>query len=142
MVNMAGKAQKLVLCAEDNLDDAFFCQRSAKALGAEFDFRVVPDGPSVIGWLTGQGIYVNPQTFPLPHVVVLDIKLPCLTGFETLRWIRAQKQFETLPVIIHSSSSLREDLDMARELGATNYIVKDPHCTRLAHYLKLLDHEI
>lgn len=134
---MAGKAQKLVLCAEDNSDDAFFCQQSARALGANFDLRVVPDGPSVIGWLTGQGIYINPQTFPQPDLVVLDVNMPGMDGLETLRWIRQQKQFETLPVIIHSSSSQPRDMEAARQLRA-EYIVKDAHCTRLVHFLKMM----
>lgn len=138
---MAGRAQKVVLCAEDDLDDVFFCQQAARALGAEFDFRVVPDGPSVIGWLTGEGIYINPHIFPRPDVVVLDIKLPGLDGFETLKWIRDQEQLQDLPVLIHSSSSLREDMDKARQLGATDYIIKDRRCTRLAHYLKILVQE-
>lgn len=135
---MAGKAQKLVLCAEDNSDDAFFCQQSARALGADFDFRVVPDGPSVIGWLTGQSIYVNPEIFRRPDIVVLDVSLPCMDGFETLRWIRQHKEFDQLPVIIHSSSSSQKDRDLARQLGATEYIVKDLHCTRLVHFLKVI----
>ena len=135
---MAGIAHKVVLCAEDNPDDAFYCQQSAKALGAKVDFRVVPDGPSVIGWLTGESIYINPQAFPQPDVVVLDTELPGVNGFETLRWIRGQKQFENLPVIMHSASALPQNIARARELGATEYIVKDAHCTRLAHYLNLL----
>ncbi|MGZ4972175.1 MAG: response regulator [Limisphaerales bacterium] len=135
---MAGKTHKLVLCAEDNPDDAFHCQQSARAMGAELDFRVVPDGPSVIAWLTGQGIFINPKTFPQPDVVVLNTNLPGMNGLETLRWIRGQKQFENLPIIIHSASALAQDIAQARQLGATEYIVKDAHCTRLAHYLKLL----
>lgn len=134
---MAGKANKLVLCAEDNVDDAFFCQQSARALGPDFDFRIVPDGPSVIGWLTGQSIYVNPQVFPQPDIVVLDVNMPGMDGLETLRWIREQKQFEKLPVVIHSGSSEPEDIEQARQLGA-EYIVKDAHCTRLVHFLKLM----
>jgi CheY-like chemotaxis protein len=129
---------KLVLYAEDNTDDIFFLQKATKALGASIDFRAVPDGVSVIAWLTGEGIYVNPQSFPKPQVVVLGSKLVGMCGLETLRWIRSQPEFATLPVVMHSSSNLRCDIEEAMRCGATEYIVKDQHCTRLAHFLKIL----
>jgi len=134
---MLGKSHKVVLCAEDNPDDAFYCHQSARAIGADVDFRVVPDGPSVIAWLTGEGIYINPKLFPQPDVVVLDTNLPGMNGIDTLRWIREQKQFEKLAVIIHSASAQPQDIETIRQLGA-EFIVKDHRCTRLAHYLKLM----
>jgi CheY-like chemotaxis protein len=134
---MPGKSHKVVLCAEDNPDDAFHCHQSARALGADVDFRVVPDGTSVIAWLTGEGIYVNPQLFPRPDIVVLDIDLPGMNGLETLRWIREQKQFEKLDVIIHSANARPQNIEEARQLRA-EFIVKDPQCNRLAHYLNLM----
>jgi CheY-like chemotaxis protein len=129
---------KVVLYAEDNSDDVYFAQQATRSLGLQVDLRSVPDGVSVIGWLMGAGIYINPQTFPPPSVVVLDMKLDGLSGLDTLRWIRERKEFDNIPVVVHSSSDLPKDIEDAKRHGATEYIVKDGHCVRLAHYLKIL----
>jgi CheY-like chemotaxis protein len=130
--------RKVVLLAEDNSDDVYFAQQATRSLGVDIDLRSVPDGVSVIAWLMSEGIYINPQAFPPPDVVILDSNLIGLSFIETLRWIRERKEFEHIPVVIHSSSDVASDIEAARQAGANEYIVKDPHCVRLAHYLKIL----
>jgi CheY-like chemotaxis protein len=132
---------KVVLLAEDNSDDVYFAQQAMRSLGVSIDLRSVPDGDSVIAWLLGQGIYINPQSFPAPDVVVLDSNLVGFSFLETLRWIREHSEFDHIPVVIHSSSNLASDIETARQAGANEYIVKDRHCVRLAHYLKILLNE-
>lgn len=133
--------RKVVLLAEDNSDDVYFAQQAMRSLGVDIDLRSVPDGISVIAWLLGEGIYINPTTFPAPEVVVLDSNLVGFSFLETLRWIRDRREFDHIPVVVHSASSVASDIDAARQGGANEYIVKDPHCVRLAHYLKILLNE-
>lgn len=133
--------RKVVLLAEDNSDDVYYAQQATRSLGVDINLRSVPDGTSVIAWLTGEGIYINPESFPPPNVVVLDSNLVGLSFLDTLRWIRERKEFDHIPVVIHSSSSNAADIAAARQAGANEYIVKDAHCIRLAHYLKILLNE-
>ena len=133
--------RKVVLLAEDNSDDVYYAQQATRSLGVDIDLRSVPDGISVIAWLLGQGIYINPQAFPAPEVVVLDSNLVGFSFLETLRWIREHKEFDHIAVVVHSSSNVASDIEAARQAGANEYIVKDPHCVRLAHYLKILLNE-
>jgi CheY-like chemotaxis protein len=133
--------RKVVLLAEDNADDVYFAQQATRSLGIDVDLRTVPDGVSVIAWMLGEGIYVNPRTFPPPDVIILDSNLVGLSCLDTLRWIRERSEFDHIPVVIHSCSNVAEDIDTARQAGASECIVKDPHCVRLAHYLKILLNE-
>jgi CheY-like chemotaxis protein len=127
----------VILCAENNPDDAYLVQRAARGLGLQFDIRFVPDCRSAKEWISGEGSYSNRDAFPMPDCLVADLKMPSPDGLDLLRWVRNHPQTEELPVIIHSASQLPDDIISCHLLGATHYIHKDPSCARLVHYLKL-----
>ena len=110
---------RYILLAEDSEDDTFFARRCFAASGATFELRRCADGTQLVHTLQQCG------SEP-PRAVILDLKMPLMNGFEALQWIRQQPAFQTLPVIVLSSSSLPEDQERARALGATEYLVK-PH---------------
>jgi CheY-like chemotaxis protein len=110
-----------VLYAEDEEDDIFFMRQAFTRSGREHTLHVVENGAQAIAFLRGEPPY---HQMPRPDVVLLDLNMPLVSGFEVLFWIRRRSAFSALPVFIFSSSSFEEDREKARVLGATGYFVK------------------
>jgi CheY-like chemotaxis protein len=113
-----------VLYVEDDDNDAYFMQRCFQKLGFEHCLRVVTDGQQAIEYLSGSGKFQDRSQHPLPTIIVLDINLPLLSGFDVLKWIRRQTHTQSVPVYIFSSSARPEEKVQACDLGATEYIQK------------------
>jgi CheY-like chemotaxis protein len=113
-----------VLYVEDEENDVFFMRRSFQRAGLNQSLKVVIDGQEAIDYLSGRGRFGNRTEYPLPTVVLLDLNLPTVSGFQVLTWIRTQPQFRQLPVVIFSSSARPEDKSRAKELGADDYLEK------------------
>jgi CheY-like chemotaxis protein len=113
-----------VLYVEDEKYDALFMSKAFDGAGLGASLQVVTDGRQAINYLAGKAGYEDRAKYPLPAVVLLDLKLPLVSGFEVLRWIREQPEFKALPVVIFSSSARDEDRIKARELGANAYMEK------------------
>src|SRR5204862_5487055 len=94
-----------VLLVEDNEDDIFFMRRAFRNASIANPMVVVQDGQSAIDYLGGRGTYANRSEYPLPGLVLLDIKLPLRTGFEVLNWIRTDPRVKPLVVVILTTSS-------------------------------------
>ncbi|MFN7140079.1 MAG: response regulator, partial [Limisphaerales bacterium] len=75
--------------------------------------------------------------FPLPDILILDLKMPKKNGFDVLEWVRSQASFHNLPVIILSSSDMPEDVQRAYALGASTYFVKSIGYQDVLHYLRV-----
>jgi CheY-like chemotaxis protein len=113
-----------VLYVENEENDVLFMQRAFKRAGLESCLRPVPDGRAAMGYLTGQVPYADRTIHPLPILIMVDLSLPAISGFELLNWLRQQPQFKTLPVVVFSSSARAEDIKRAYELGANDYVQK------------------
>lgn len=113
-----------ILLVEDDPDDVFFTEYALKKAGCSYAMHLVEDGEQAIDYLDGKHKYANRELFPLPRVVFLDLKLPCLSGFEVLSWIRSHPSLACLPVFVLTGSSEARDKERARELGANGYYVK------------------
>jgi CheY-like chemotaxis protein len=113
-----------ILVVEDELDDIFFMRHAFKEIGISSPLQVVQHGRQAIDYLNGNGAYADRGEFPLPCLVLLDLKLPQLMGFEVLKWVREQSGLKTLIVVILTSSQLRADIECAYQLGANAYLVK------------------
>jgi CheY-like chemotaxis protein len=118
---------KNILLVEDSDDDAFFITRSLKSFGMLVPFSHVEDGQKAIDYLSGKGAYADRVRFPLPSLVLLDIKLPFMSGFEVLRWMREQPALPRIPVVMFTSSCQERDIEKAYGLGANAYLVKPNH---------------
>ncbi len=115
-----------ILVAEDDRTDAFFLQRAFKRAGIPVNLEFVRDGQEVIDYLQGDGEFENRAAFPLPQLLMLDLNMPRLSGFEVLAWIRKHPRWKDLPVAIFSASDEPKDIRRAYDLGANSYLVK-PH---------------
>lgn len=82
-------------------------------------------------YLSVAGKFADRDNYPMPAVVFLDLKLPFIFGHEVLAWIRRQKQFESLVVIVLTSSNEASDLSRCYSLGANSYLVKPPTAEKL-----------
>jgi DNA-binding response OmpR family regulator len=115
-----------ILVAEDDPTDAYFFQRAFKRAGLPVTLHFIRDGQEVIDYLQGKGQFADRTAHPLPQLVLLDLKLPRLDGFEVLEWVRKQSGFNGLQIVIFSSSDAPRDMNRAYGLGANWYLVK-PH---------------
>jgi CheY-like chemotaxis protein len=129
---------RVILLAEDNSDDVFFMQRAAKAAGIPVPLQVAPHGQAVIDYLEGTGEFADREKFPLPFLIFLDLKMPHRSGLEVLEWIRQQPQFQTLLVLVLTTSREETDVQRAYRLGANSYLVKPPNASQLAELIRLV----
>jgi CheY-like chemotaxis protein len=115
-----------VLLIEDSRDDVFLMQRALKKSGLGWSMQVVMDGEEALGFFSGTGKFADRNQFPLPSLVFLDLKLPYLSGFEVLAWMRDQPALKDIPVMVLTSSPEERDQRRAAELGAKGYLLKPP----------------
>jgi CheY-like chemotaxis protein len=115
-----------ILVAEDDTSDAFFFQRAFKRAGLPVSLHFVRDGQEALDYLRGKGQFADRTAHPLPQLLLLDLKMPRLGGFDVLGWVRKQPELRRLQVIIFSGSDEPEDIKRAEKLGANSYLVK-PH---------------
>jgi CheY-like chemotaxis protein len=113
-----------ILYAEDEADDIFFMRRAFQSAGVGNPLRTVGDGQEVIAYLCGTGQYADRGEHPLPGLVLLDLNMPRMSGFEVLKWIRATPAVSALPILVLTSSNHDSDVQRASLLGANGYIVK------------------
>lgn len=111
-----------VLIADDNPDDLFFARRAAEKAVAGVEVVTCGDGRELVELLTTMAR----EKKPAPRAVFLDIKMPNMDGFETLRWIRGQSYLKEVPVVMLSGSGEPRDIALARSMGASDYFVKYP----------------
>jgi CheY-like chemotaxis protein len=117
---------RAILLVEDNEDDVFLMRRALKGARVSNPLLVVEDGQQAEDYLAGAGKYADREAYPLPAIVFLDLKLPYISGHEVLAWIRRRKDFDTLVVIVLTSSNEASDLSRCYALGANSYLVKPP----------------
>jgi CheY-like chemotaxis protein len=84
----------------------------------------VQDGPEAISYLSGEGRYADRAAHPLPELVLLDLRLPGMHGFEVLQWIRRQPGLAELAVVVVTGMEAPGDAQRAQELGATGFLAK------------------
>jgi two-component system, response regulator len=117
-------AAKIILLVEDNLDDELLTLRALKKNNINNEIVVARDGVEAVDYLLGTGAHDGRDTSLQPEVVLLDLKLPKLDGFEVLRAIRGDDRTRHLPVVILTSSREQEDLIKGYGLGANSYVRK------------------
>lgn len=115
---------RLVLQVEDDDGDEFFVRRAIEKSKSRLEVIRVTDGQWAMAYLKGEGEFSNRERFPLPAAVLLDLKMPRVTGYEVLEWIRGNEQFRGLPVIVLTSSTLYKDKERVTALGATAFMMK------------------
>lgn len=127
-----------LLLVEDEKNDIYLFKHVLIAEQITNPLHVAEDGQQAIDYLDGIGQYADRAQFPLPGLVLLDLKLPVKTGLQVLEWIRKQPRLKTLPVIILTSSSEQSDINAAYRLGANSFLVKPSGHTELRDLIKMI----
>jgi CheY-like chemotaxis protein len=115
---------KAVLLVEDNEDDVLLLKLAWKKECASASLQVARDGREALCYLRGEGKHADREKNPLPVLVLLDLKLPRVPGFEVLRQIRQDPALCQLVVVVLTSAALLSDIKRAYELGANSFLVK------------------
>ena len=115
-----------ILLVEDNEEDAFLLRRALRLEKVECSLQVAEDGQEAIEYLGGTGKYADRTTYPFPQLMLLDLKLPYVHGFEVLAWIATQPVCRDLRIIILTSSGEERDRDKADQFGIKLYFTKPP----------------
>jgi len=113
-----------ILHIDDDPNDSELFKAAARRANVEFVVEHVTDGEQAMAYLTGRDIYANRRRYPLPGLVLLDLKMPRATGFDVLRWIRQHPEVGSVPVVVFSGSELQDDIRQAYAGGADSYLVK------------------
>jgi len=114
----------LILIAEDREDDILLIQKAFERAKLTTAFQIVRDGEETIAYLSGSGKYSNRDEYPLPWLVLMDLKMPRVDGFEVLKWVRKVSGLKSLIVVVLTSSEQLRDVNKAYELGANSFMVK------------------
>lgn len=115
---------KPILLVEDNPDDVDLTLRAFRKNKIGNEIVVARDGVEALDWLYGTGSHAGRDTTQMPQVVLLDLRLPRISGHEVLERIRAEPRTRRLPVVILTSSTEEEDLVRGYNMGANSYIRK------------------
>jgi CheY-like chemotaxis protein len=124
-----------ILVVDDSVDDQFLTQRVLETAGFCSPFHVCGSGSDAMQLLQN-------GTAADIRLVLLDIRMPMMDGFELLNWIRRQPHLSHLRVVMHSTSEVPEDVDRARELGADGYIAKETRPEKFAALLEAIDRSL
>lgn len=113
-----------ILHVEDDPNDVLLVERAIKKANSPAVLRAVADGEMALAYLKGENSFADREQYPLPDLILLDLKMPRKSGLEVLSWIRQQPELKRLLVVVFTSSKHDQDINRAYELGANSYLVK------------------
>jgi two-component system, response regulator len=113
-----------ILLVEDNPDDVTLALHAFRKSRPEIVIQVVRDGADAMDYLLANGIYAGRDAHHVPKVVLLDLQMPKVDGFEVLRHLKADERTRAIPVVVLSSSRDHRDISACYDLGANSYLVK------------------
>ena len=113
-----------ILLVEDNPDDVELTLRSLKKNNVTNRVVVVQDGAEALDYLFSRGRYADRSMFNLPKVILLDLKLPLVSGIDVLRQCKADERTRRIPIVVLTSSREEPDIQTCYSLGVNSYIVK------------------
>jgi CheY-like chemotaxis protein len=127
-----------ILLVEDSPDDVLLIERVFNRADFNHPLRTVTDGEKAIEYLKGLEEYSDRAAYPYPGLVILDLKMPGLGGFDVIRWMRGHPQAKLVPIIVISGSSEPADVNRAYELGANAFMVKPANHRALEQLLSTI----
>jgi len=137
--NPMNKLDTTILLVEDDANEVFLMERAFQKANINKQWRVARDGQEAIDYLNHQGNFTDATRYPVPTMMLLDLKMPRKSGFEVLDWLRQQPGLKRLIVVVLSSSSLIDDINRAYDLGSNSYLVKPGDFEGLVNMVKTLD---
>ena len=130
--------REVILLAEDEEDYVLLLRKAFVEACITSPIHTVSTGKELMAYLQGEGKYASRDEYPLPDLLLLDIKLPGYTGVEVLQWIRLQPGLSGLRVLILTSSEEMKDINEAYRLGANSFLLKPYDFSDLVHLAKVI----
>ena len=115
---------EVVLLADDREDDVLLIKEAFARAQITNPIQVAHGGEEAIAYLAGEGKFANRDEYPLPALLLLDLKMPGKDGFDVLRWIRSHPSLSGLRILVLTASNRTPDVNLAYELGANSFLVK------------------
>ena len=129
-------SRPVILLVDDNPHDVVLIRLAFRRVGIIDTIQLVKDGTEAMRYIKGEGAYADRHQFPVPTLVLLDLKMPQTSGFDVLQWIRAQGELANVVVVVMSGSKNDQDIERAYSLGASSYLVKP---TRFEEMVKMME---
>jgi CheY-like chemotaxis protein len=126
-----------ILIAEDDPNDVMLLELAIRRNGIANPVRVVRDGEEAVEYLEGQGKYADRQKYPLPSVIISDVKMPRRSGLEVVEWVRHHPRCAIIPIVMLSGSRIENDVVRAYSLGANSYFTKPSTLDELTELIGL-----
>jgi CheY-like chemotaxis protein len=116
--------QCTILIVDDDENDIFFVKRAFTEINVHCTFHMLKNGQEAVDYLAGHGEYADREKYPLPMMILMDLKMPIMDGFQVLAWLRGRPGIKVIPTVVFSSSDLPGDITRAYELGANSFMTK------------------
>lgn len=127
-----------ILVADDNADDVFLLRQAFRRAGVDTRLSAVSDGLELWWYLEGKDGYADREAHPWPDLVLLDLNMPRLGGFDVLQRLRADERFRGMIIHVVTASAREADVRRAYELHANSYITKPTRIDELSVFVKAL----
>ncbi len=115
---------RAILLVDDDENDVLIMTMALQKVGLTCSMCVARDGREAQEYLSGTGIFADRHAYPLPYLILMDLKLPRVMGLEVLKWLRERPEFDSTIVLVLSSSPMPDDIQCAYHLRANAYLVK------------------
>jgi CheY-like chemotaxis protein len=129
-----------ILYVDDDDNDVLLLKHAIRSAQLSFNVQTVNNPESASAYLDGEGPYADRKCFPLPSLVLLDLKMPRMHGLEVLAWIRKHPLLKRMVVIVLTASNQLSEINRAYELGANSYLVKPVELSQLVEMVRGIGH--
>jgi CheY-like chemotaxis protein len=138
MAHLPMPERAVILVAEDEEDYVLLLKRAFSQARIHNPMHFVSTGMALMSYFKGEGKYANRDEYPLPDLLLLDIKLPGFSGLEILGWVRSQPGLSGMRVLVLTSSEQMKDINDAYRLGANSFLLKPYDFGDLVHLAKVI----
>jgi len=128
-----------ILLVEDEPSDAALIQRAFEKVGVRNPIAHLANGDEALAYLEGINQYGDRLQFPLPILIILDLKLPGMSGLQILKWIRTKRDLRLIPVVVLTGSADPTSVQAAYEAGANSYLLKPTDRTEIIRVVEALE---
>ncbi|HXT11973.1 MAG TPA: response regulator [Candidatus Angelobacter sp.] len=128
----------VILLAEDEDDYVFLIRKAFSEANIQNPLQVVSTGTEAMAYLKGEGKFANRDEYPVPDLLLLDLRLPGFSGFEIIGWVRSHASLSGLRIIVLTSSDQMRDVNDAYRLGANSFLMKPYDFQDLVYFSKLI----
>ena len=131
---------RAILLVEDESSDAALLLRGFEKAKIMNPVVHLTNGDEALSYLAGVREYADRRKYPLPALILLDLKLPGMTGIQLLQWMRIQGEIKRIPVVILTSDSNPDTINAAYDLGANSYLVKPGNTADITRMVETIQH--